>query len=475
MNKPEVSIISLLAGAAVAGGDTEGSLDLAAVALSQLDAKAIVQKDLIFYNALSYSVAKQVPLDLEVFKVFLDSQPLEDKDKLIALRRFSDATKVKASKAKFLSLLAGVDLALRRQKLVDRMFAASLALDGDYYDEQSRIRYSGLEGAQDLLGQALLHSSTVASDRFPSGNVLEERDEILAEYAAFVQGENLHSVASGFASIDNVTLGFSTGELVLIGAYTGEGKSMLVVNMAWSAAIEQSKNVAVITAETLRPQYRRRLLVRHSCHSKFGVVNGIPSKEIRAGALSEDTKKKYLEVVEDFTSNPNYGYLNILQVTSGATMQEIRRELEAINIEVPLDIVFIDYLALLSASRRRQQRQEEIKGVIQESKEMAITFNGGKGIVCVSAHQMSAQAREAAKPIEGKFYSVRDFADTSEAGKSADVALALLRTPDLEAQNEVCVGFLKCRDSALGPLFTLYENYAASYLGDMQAAGDTII
>jgi replicative DNA helicase len=61
---------------------------------------------------------------------------------------------------------------------------------------------------------------------------------------------------AGFPSIDNYTNGFANGELILIGAFTSEGKSMTIVNLAWNAACLQGKRVAIVTAETLRTQYR---------------------------------------------------------------------------------------------------------------------------------------------------------------------------------------------------------------------------
>ncbi|GAI06835.1 unnamed protein product, partial [marine sediment metagenome] len=192
-------------------------------------------------------------------------------------------------------------------------------------DETTKIHYSGLEGAQDLISQAIFESSTAANERFPSGNVLDEKEAIISEYNKTSSGQPIAGIKSGFSSIDKVTGGFLYGELVLLGAATGEGKSMLACNMAHHAAIVQSKNIVVITAEMLRKQYRRWLLGRHSCLPRFNLPNGIPIFDIKTGVLSTDMLVKYREVIDDFTNNPNYGYLNVMQATSGATLREVRR------------------------------------------------------------------------------------------------------------------------------------------------------
>jgi replicative DNA helicase len=476
VDKVKVSIINLLQGAAApVNGDKTDCINLASIALSRIEPKYVADEDQLIYDALVDSTQSKVVLDLDVLKDFLNKQTISDPDKLVVMRRFNEGVKKRADRAKFMQILAGLDYEVRRKLFEQKIFAASLALQSGYYDEETKIRYSGLEGAQELVSIAVSASSAVAQERFPSGDIRQDKEALFKEYADAVAGIKEIGVLSGFHSIDSLTDGFHPGEMILVGAFTSEGKSMMIVNMAHNAAIVQGRNVVVVTAETLRPQYRRRILGTHSCLPKFGLPLGIPSNAIKNGELDPNSFAKYEEVVADFCDNPNYGYLDVMQVTCGATLREIRRELEAVNANIRIDAVFLDYLSLIAPTRKRGKKQEETMELMREAKELAITFNGGKGIPIISAHQMSNQARDRVMPTPGKFYTTRDFADTSEAGKSADIAVALLRNDELEAQHRVCCGLLKNRDGELGSLFELAENYSAAQLHDLTAKGDTTV
>ena len=61
------------------------------------------------------------------------------------------------------------------------------------------------------------------------------------------------------------------------------------------------------------------------------------------------------------------------------------------------------------------------------------------------------------------------MADSSEAGKSADIAIALIRTTEMEEEHELGVQILKVRDSCADErLFKLFENYQTAYIGNLE-------
>ena len=105
--------------------------------------------------------------------------------------------------------------------------------------------------------------------------------------------------------------------------------------------------------------------------------------------------------------------------------------------------------------------------MLLESKEMALTFDNGRGIVVIDLHQMKIDARSKVKPEDDKFYTIRDFGHTSEAGKSADVAVGLLYTDELRDAHELACKLLKVRDGDLPPMFKLFERFSSSYVGNL--------
>ena len=105
--------------------------------------------------------------------------------------------------------------------------------------------------------------------------------------------------------------------------------------------------------------------------------------------------------------------------------------------------------------------------MLLETKEAALTFNNGAGIVMIDLHQMKQEAAAKVKAEDDKFYTIRDFANTSEAGKSADVAIGLLYDDSLKDAHEVAAKFLKIRDGEIPPMFKLFERFSSSYLGNL--------
>ena len=87
----------------------------------------------------------------------------------------------------------------------------------------------------------------------------------------------------------------------------------------------------------------------------------------------------------------------------------------------------------------------------------------------MALHQCSLQAREKVKFAPGKYYTLSSLSESSEAAKSADIAIAFLRTEENIQEHELCCGILKTRDSAAEDrLFKLFEFYSCAYLGNLE-------
>ena len=173
-------------------------------------------------------------------------------------------------------------------------------------------------------------------------------------------------------------------------------------------------------------------------------------------------------IIEDFTSG-QYGHLEISQVSNGTTLGDIRMYLEKLQLTMNIDVVILDYLSLLKPTDRKSGQREEAVELFKEAKQMAVTFNKGRGVPIIALHQISFQAREKAKFAPGKCYTLASLADSSEAGKSADIAIALIRTTEMEEEHELGVQILKVRDSCADErLFKLFENYQTAYIGNLE-------
>lgn len=308
----------------------------------------------------------------------------------------------------------------------------------------------------------------------PEGDVAEEREKILREYAerkaARLEGK-LEGIRFGITALDNVLGGLQTGELVLTVGYSSDGKTSICTQLAWHAAVMQGKNVVFMTTETSREVVTRKLLGRHSKLPLFGLPEGLNTRDIKGATLNPADEAKWEEVVTDFTNNPRYGKRYIMQVPNDATVALIESKLYALQRKFHIDLVVFDYLGLLESRKRRDTDREELSNILKASKVLARTFDNGRGIPFVSPWQVSRQARDNAEKLG--FYTSASLAQTAEATNSPDVIISLL-ADERERENRhrgVLAQVLKNRDGATANGIELRADYATSYFQSRDAGG----
>lgn len=293
----------------------------------------------------------------------------------------------------------------------------------------------------------------------PEGDVRTEGQEILADYNKRFEAAQTGTgvVPTGFGAVDEALGGGQQrGELNILAAWTNAGKTSTVVAMVHHACV-QGKNVIVFTSETLRSQVRIKLIARHSRYMvekttaplEPWLARGLNARDIKAGDLdkrSPDARKVLAAVVGDFSALPGHCY--VAQVPRGATISVIEAKLARISRMFPVDLVVIDYLALLRSERRRNTRREELSDIVQEAKQLAATYEDGRGVPIISPWQINREGWKAAQ--ERGHYTLAELAETAESASTADVVLTLLVMGEEPSGREVPVKFqiIKNRDGA---------------------------
>ncbi len=315
-----------------------------------------------------------------------------------------------------------------------------------------------------LLGRFAEIDRHLHQQEAPEGDMRGEGDDILADYAeakaAHAAGLNA-GINFGVPAIDEKVDGLQNGELILIAGWTSDGKTTMCVQLAWSAAVEQHKNVVFFTTETVRSTVRRRIIARHSCQPEFAIPGGLNSREIKKGTMDPDREHALHRVVTDFQNNPTYGRIYICQVPAGAAVSYLESKLHRLHRLFQVDLVVMDYLGLLRADRKRQSDREELSGNLKHSKQIATTFADGRGVPFVSPWQVSRTARLEAEKLG--YYRADALSDTSEAEKSADLILTLLAPSENTARIAPIKGqLMKNRDGEKAHALDMEIDYATA-------------
>lgn len=333
--------------------------------------------------------------------------------------------------------------------------------------EVDRQVYKGHEAARHYLMSEIHKLDRLSNiEAAPEGNIFSEADSIMQQYLNRKNATTPPGILTGIPSIDNQVGGFQPGELSLVCAYTNQGKSQFVTQTAWDATVRQGKNVLFATSETVRDTVIRRCLARHSRLPQFGYPRGLDSSAIKKGTLTREEEQIFRAVLDDWTNNPAYGTLNAIQIPKDATLDYVEQRAKAQARDIGLDLVIDDYLALLSPYVRRNNEREEFNEILRNSKLMAVTLKNGEGVPVISPWAMKQDAFKEA--LRTQRYGLAALSDTSEAEKSPDQIIALLRDP--EVITEIRFQFLKLRDEGIPPIKTLEIDFRCSYLGDSQGA-----
>lgn len=298
----------------------------------------------------------------------------------------------------------------------------------------------------------------------PEGDMMDEGPDILTDYLerkdARLTGTS-RGIEFGIPTLDSHIQGLQRGDLCLIAGYSSDGKTTLVTQLAWNAAIMQGKNVVFFTTETLRPQVRRKLIARHSTLPIFENPEGLNSRDLKGGSLSPKEEKMFKKVVTDYTGNPEYGRIYIAQVPRAATIASLEQRLIRISRKMQVDLVIMDYLGLLASEYRRNNVREELKQIIIDAKQVATTFQDGFGVPFVSPWQVSREARKQAESLG--MYTTAGLSETAEATNSADVLVSMLApTDNTNRRAEVTMQVMKNRDGETANGLLVEVDYATA-------------
>ena len=171
--------------------------------------------------------------------------------------------------------------------------------------------------------------------------------------------DGLTGVPSGFPALDAITRGWQDGNLIVIGARPGHGKSAIALNMATCAAIDNNIPTAFFTLEMADIELADRII---------GSEAGLSSGKRKGKDKMEEYEWKLLEsALAKAAKAPLY-----IDETPALTITEFTSKLKRMVQEKGVKIAFVDYLQLMHASGNYgTNRALEIGDISRQLKENA--------------------------------------------------------------------------------------------------------
>ena len=292
---------------------------------------------------------------------------------------------------------------LRRDNTLRRMIQASAQITALAYDAPEDTK-EVVDRAEKLL-MDVTNRDVRQSEQSLEDIMAELYEELSRQNGA--QNQQL-GVMTGFPTIDECLLGLRPGQMMVIGARPGVGKTSFALNLATNAAATGA-SVAFFSLEMSKMEIAQRLL---SATSRVGL------QDIRSAHIRKEDWERLVAATGELSA------LDIMiDDTPGTTVTEIRAKARRMLHGKDLGLVVIDYLQLLSppeGGRRSDSRATEVSEMSRGIKIMAKDL--GVPVIALSQLNRSLEARTGKRP------QLSDLRESGSIEQDADIVALLDRS-----------------------------------------------
>jgi replicative DNA helicase len=241
-------------------------------------------------------------------------------------------------------------------------------------------------------------------DLRPMGELMDEALAMLDKMKQNSSG--ITGTATGFVDLDNQLTGLHGGELIILAARPGIGKTSLAMNIALHVASKENRAVAVFSLEMPSVQLLTRLLATHA---------KVDMRKLRGGRLSPSDEERISETANELFRLPFY-----VDDSGGLSSFDLRAKARRLKQKEPsLGLIVIDYLQLMHQKGKVESRQLEVSEISRALKQLAKELN--VPIVALSQLNRKVEERKDGKPM------LSDLRESGAIEQDADVVMFIHR------------------------------------------------
>lgn len=330
---------------------------------------------------------------------------------------------------------------INKKKTMRDLLDAADHVSGLGYDE-SRDLEELLDIAEkkifEITNQTTSHNIIALSDVV--GHAFERLEHVHANQDA------IRGVPTGFKALDNKLSGFQKSDLIILAARPSMGKTSLSLDIARKAALNHGTAVQFFSLEMSADQLVDRMVSAES---------GVDGWNIRTGkGLKPEDFEKIGGAISKLSSAPIY-----INDEAGSNILKMRSICRRLKAENKLDIIFVDYLQLMSPITKTDnvvtQVTEISRSLKQLAKEMAVP------VIALSQLSRAVESR-GGKP------RLSDLRDSGSIEQDADVVMFIHRedkyNEDSEKPNIAQIMIEKHRNGPVGICELYFDSTKSTFL-----------
>lgn len=251
----------------------------------------------------------------------------------------------------------------------------------------------------------------------------DEKEEVVAVRTlvddSMLQLEQIHQresafagVPTGFVDLDNLLSGLQAGNLIVVAARPGVGKSSFVTNLARNVAVGEGTHdgkgttVMMFSLEMSRWEIGMRLLCGEA---------RVPWDKVRAGRVATEEWTRIVEAAEGLHEAPLFivdsGNVNIVDIRAKARRLRSSRQ--------GLGLIIVDYLQLMAGHGRYDNRQQEIADISRSLKLFAKELE--VPVIAVSQLNRNPETRADKRP------QLSDLRESGAIEQDSDIVMFIHR------------------------------------------------
>jgi len=283
---------------------------------------------------------------------------------------------------------------VREHSIRRKLIQAGNTLAGNAYNAEISIQEAQSVHDQELSNITLVDSKEPAQ----INGVLKTAIKTME---ALSESDGLPGLSTGFDLLDKRTTGFRPGDLVIIAARPGMGKTTLAMNMVES--VIQKKSAVVFSLEMPADQLITRML---------SSIGRIPYERIRTGKLWGDDWDKLGAATNILTDKPLH-----IDDSPGLTVQAMRQKCRKIQRQTDIGVIMVDYLQLMRA--KAENKTQEISEISRSLKEIGKEI--GCPVIALSQLNRSVESRPNKRPV------MSDLRESGAIEQDADLIMFIYR------------------------------------------------
>ncbi len=287
--------------------------------------------------------------------------------------------------------------------------------------EINALAYNAPDDLSEVVGEAEQALFSVTEQRVSStfkkmDTLVENAFEELSKIAS--QGNSIVGVPSGFRDIDDLFHGFRGGDLVILAARPGIGKTAFALNLAVNAA-KAGTAVAFFSLEMSSNQLIQRIVGSEARVSLSKLRSGKVSEGDWGAIADSSAMLSGLEMYIDDTAA-----LSIMEARA-----KVRRELRHVVGTEKKGLIIVDYLQLVqpSVARKDGSRAVEVGEISRGLKVLAKEMD--MPVIALSQLNRAVEMRGKKRPM------LADLRESGSIEQDADIVMFIDRSMD-EAEAE---------------------------------------